>query len=77
MTAIPKYVVPTGDFIAEWMEGEGINAAEFARRLEVTPKHISELLSGKAPLSHPLGACAGACNGSTGSDLEPVRERIP
>ncbi len=53
-TATPDYTVSTGDFIAEWMEGEGINAAELARRLGVTRKHVSELLSGKAPLSHPL-----------------------
>lgn len=45
-------VIPTGDFIAEWMTDEGINAAELARRLGATPKHVSELLSGKAPLSH-------------------------
>lgn len=54
MTAQPTYIVTTGDFISEWMEGEGINAAELARRLGVTRKHVSELLSGKAPLSHPL-----------------------
>ncbi|MDO5617999.1 ImmA/IrrE family metallo-endopeptidase [Kocuria sp.] len=48
----PDYLVSTGDFITEWMDDEGINAAELARRLGVTPKHISELLSGKAPLSH-------------------------
>lgn len=54
MSAALGYVVTTGDFIAEWMEDEGINAAELARRLGVTRKHVSELLSGKAPLSHPL-----------------------
>ena len=54
MTRTRDFVVTTGDFIAEWMDGEGINAAELARRLDVTPKHVSELLSGKAPLSHPL-----------------------
>ncbi|CAB4891468.1 MAG: ImmA/IrrE family metallo-endopeptidase [Actinobacteria bacterium] len=54
MTTTLNYVVTTGDFIAEWMEDEGINAAELGRRLGVTPKHVSELLSGKAPLSHPL-----------------------
>ena len=54
MTAEPTYIVTTGDFIAEWMDGEGINAAELARRLGVTRKHVSELLSGKAPLSHPV-----------------------
>lgn len=36
------------------MDDEGIDAAELARRLGVTRKHVSELLSGKAPLSHPL-----------------------
>ena len=50
----PDYVVPTGDFIEEWMEEEGINAAELARRLDVSRKHISELLRGKAPLSHDM-----------------------
>lgn len=54
MSTTPDYIVTTGDFIAEWMDDEGINAAELARRLGVTRKHVSELLSGKAPLSHPL-----------------------
>jgi HTH-type transcriptional regulator/antitoxin HigA len=54
MTATPNYIVTTGDFIAEWMEDAGINAAELARRLGVTPKHVSELLNGKAPLSAHL-----------------------
>lgn len=54
MTASPDYIISTGDFITEWMEDHGVNAAELARRLDVTPKHISELLSGKAPLSHAL-----------------------
>ena len=52
--ARPDYVVPTGDFIKEWMEDEGINAAELARRLDVSPKHVSKLLRGKAPLSHDM-----------------------
>ncbi len=54
MTTTPDYIVTTGAFIAEWMEDEGINAAELARRLGVSRKHVSELLSGKAPLSHSL-----------------------
>ena len=53
-TAHPDYVVPTGDFIEEWMEEEGINTAELARRLDVSRKHVSELLRGKAPLSHDM-----------------------
>ncbi|UNX53658.1 helix-turn-helix domain-containing protein [Georgenia sp. TF02-10] len=54
MSATPDYIVTTGDFITEWMEHQGVNAAELARRLGVSRKHLSELLSGKAPLSHPL-----------------------
>lgn len=54
MASAPNYTVTTGDFIAEWMEDEGINAAELSRRLGVTPKHVSELLHGIAPLSHAL-----------------------
>lgn len=54
MSATPDYIVSTGDFIAEWMDDAGINAAELARRLGVSRKHVSELLHGKAPLSHPL-----------------------
>ena len=49
MTHYPDYIVPTGDFVAEWMEDEGVNAAELARRLDVSRKHVSELLPGKAP----------------------------
>ena len=54
MAAALEYAVPAGDFIAEWMEDEGVNAAELARRLGVTPKHVSEVLSAKAPLSHRM-----------------------
>ena len=52
--ALPDYAVSPGDFIQEWLDENGVNAAELARRLDVTPKHVSELLSGKAPLSASL-----------------------
>ncbi len=51
MTASPDYIVTTGDFIQEWMEDREINAAELARRLGTSPKHVSELLNGKVTLS--------------------------
>lgn len=51
MTIIHDYAVSPGDHIEEWLDDQGINAAELARRLDVTPKYVSELLSGKAPLS--------------------------
>lgn len=52
--ALPDYVVTTGDFIEEWMEDEHINAAELSRRLGTSRKHVSQLLSGKASLSHSM-----------------------
>ena len=52
--ALPDYAVPTGDYIAEWMEDNGINAAELARRMGVSRKHVSELLRGQAPLSREM-----------------------
>ncbi|MDR3070771.1 MAG: ImmA/IrrE family metallo-endopeptidase [Propionibacteriaceae bacterium] len=51
MARLPNYAVPTGDFIEEWMDANGINAAEMSRRLGVTRKHVSELLHGKVGLS--------------------------
>ena len=54
MTEAPDYIVPTGDFIAEWMDDEGINAAELSRRLGVSGKHVSKLLAGEASLSQDL-----------------------
>lgn len=51
MTTLPNYAVAPGEHIEEWLDEHGINAAELARRLDVTPKHVSELLAGKAPLS--------------------------
>ena len=52
--ALPNYAVATGEYIAEWMEDNDINAAELARRLGVSRKHVSELLHGQASLSHEM-----------------------
>jgi HTH-type transcriptional regulator/antitoxin HigA len=54
MIAELDFAVPTGEYIEEWLEDEGITQAELARRLAVSRKHVSELVSGKAALSHPV-----------------------
>lgn len=54
MTAQPNYAVSTGEFIQEWLDEHGLNAAELSRRLGVSRKHVSELLRGKVTLSHEL-----------------------
>ena len=46
----PDYVVPPGWILEERLEVEGISHAEFARRCGRSPKLISEIISGKAPL---------------------------
>ncbi len=46
----PDYAVPPGWVLQEWLEVEEISQAEFARRCGRSPKLISEIISGKAPL---------------------------
>ena len=46
----PDYAVPPGWVLGERLETEGVSHAEFARRCGRSPKLISEIISGKAPL---------------------------
>ena len=46
----PDYAVPPGWVLKERLEVEGVSHAEFARRCGRSPKLISEIISGKAPL---------------------------
>lgn len=44
------YAVPTGEYIAEWLEDHDVSQAELGRRLGYSAKHVSMLVRG-APLS--------------------------
>ncbi len=46
----PDYAVPPGTVLAERLEAHDISHAEFARRCGRSPKLISEIISGKAPV---------------------------
>ena len=46
----PDYAVPPGWVLEERLAAQGISQAEFARRCGRSPKLISEIISGKAPL---------------------------
>ena len=46
----PDYAVPPGWLLKERLEVHGISQAEFARRCARSPKLISEIIAGKAPL---------------------------
>lgn len=46
----PNHAVPPGWILEERLGVEGISHAEFARRCGRSPRLISEIISGKAPL---------------------------
>ena len=46
----PNYAVPPGWLLEERLEVQGISHAKFARRCGRSPKLISEIIAGKAPL---------------------------
>ncbi len=47
----PDYAVPPGWILSEHLETRGISQAEFARRCGRSPKLISEIIAGVAPLT--------------------------
>lgn len=47
----PDYAVPPGWVLEEYLETWGISQAEFARRCGRSPKHVSEIIAGNAPLT--------------------------
>ena len=47
----PDYAVPPGWIIEERLAAQGISHAEFARRCGRSPKFISEIVAGKAPIA--------------------------
>lgn len=49
-----NYAVPTGNFLDEWLEENQMTRADLARRLGASRKHVSQLVSGKVPLSYEL-----------------------
>ena len=46
----PDYAVPPGWVLDERLEAQGVSRAEFARRCGRSPKLISEIIAGKAPI---------------------------
>lgn len=47
----PDYIVSPGEILEETLEARGIKKRDFADRCGRTPKMISEILSGKAPIT--------------------------
>lgn len=61
----PSWVSPPGDTIADLLEERGWTGASLAGRLGVTPKHVSELIHGKASISAELAGRLSLVLGST------------
>lgn len=61
----PSWVSPPGDTIADLLEERGWTSASLAERLGVTPKHVSELLHGKATISAETAGRLSLVLGST------------
>jgi HTH-type transcriptional regulator/antitoxin HigA len=49
----PNWTTHPGDHLQEYLEIRGWSQAEFARRAKMTPKHVSEIINHKAPLTAP------------------------
>lgn len=48
----PTVAIPPGETIRENMEFLGMNQKELAARLDITPKHLSNILNGNAPITY-------------------------
>lgn len=46
-TIMPDYLVTPGDILAEHLEVRGFTQKEFASRVEISEKHISQIMTGK------------------------------
>jgi len=47
----PDYIVRAGEYVLELIETLGISQAEFAARIGITPKHLSNIINGKAGIT--------------------------
>ena len=61
----PDWLSPPGDTIADVLEERGWSQAEFAQRIDYTPKHVNQLLRGKAPISEETALRLERVLGST------------
>lgn len=52
----PNYVTKPGDTLKETIESLSMTQSDVAQRMEVSPKHISEIINGKASISPELAS---------------------
>ena len=49
---MPTVAIPPGSTVRENMEFLGMNQVELATRLDITQKHLSNVLNGNAPITY-------------------------
>lgn len=59
------WISPPGETMEDLLEEKGWTKAEFARRLGCSTKHVSQLLSGKVPLTDDLAMALASVLGGT------------
>lgn len=47
----PTELIPPGDTLVEWLDREEMSQVEFAKRTQLTPKHITQVVKGKVGIS--------------------------
>jgi HTH-type transcriptional regulator/antitoxin HigA len=47
----PDYAVAPGETIREFLDGLGMTQRELSTRLDLSPKHVNQLVQGLVPLS--------------------------
>lgn len=60
-----EWISPPGETIEDVLEEKGWTKAEFAKRLGFSGKHVSQLLTGKAPLTEDLAMALASVLGGT------------
>ncbi|HHP7232525.1 MAG TPA: HigA family addiction module antitoxin [Xenococcaceae cyanobacterium] len=61
----PDWVSPPGDTIADILEEKDWTQVEFAKRLDNSPKFVSQLINGKAPITEDTAVRLARVLGST------------
>lgn len=69
----PDWISAPGGTIDDLLEERGWTQAELAERLDFTPKHVNDLVSGRAPISPQAATRLSLVLGST-ADFWLVRE---
>lgn len=54
-TYVPDWVSPPGETIQDLLEENGRSQAEFAERLRMTPKQVTDLINGRERISPKTG----------------------